>query len=377
MNVKVFAGPIEIAGQMGILSKGLRSIGYEVDAYNIEQNYLGYNQNIHNTSRHELQNIFEHTKDRYDIFHFYYGKSVTDHDEDFRYIKDRNKIRLMHFWGNDVRTESIAVERNPYIRLSNHFLSESHIHKKLQRISKYMDACIVQDFEVVPYVLKYFERIYVLPLAIDLSNITPVPPEATNEPLLIHAPTLPDFKGTEMIEQSLTRLQNRGYRFRYERIQGLSNNKVFDLYAKADIILDQILCGSYGILAVEAMAFGKPVISFIRRDLRQSFDDRLPILSANPATIYQKTKRLLKALSQWKQYGLQGRKYVERIHDVNKVAWSLSWIYEMERSILADHTLQSKYQNSIFQLRYPRVQILSFDPKTFHYKSHSGTWLDL
>ena len=37
--------------------------------------------------------------------------------------------------------------------------------------------------------------------------------------------------------------------------------------AKADVIVDQLRCGSHGVFAVEAMATGKPVLCYIRDEL--------------------------------------------------------------------------------------------------------------
>ena len=65
-------------------------------------------------------------------------------------------------------------------------------------------------------------------------------------PLILHAPTNPDFKGTTYIENTLAELR-KTHAFDYQRIEKMNHDEVIKLYEKADIIVDQVLCGSYGL----------------------------------------------------------------------------------------------------------------------------------
>nr|WP_275581917.1 glycosyltransferase [Brevibacillus fulvus] len=108
----------------------------------------------------------------------------------------------------------------------------------------------------------------------------------------------------------------------------MSNEEALRLYAQADIIIDQIRCGSHGLLSVEAMALGKPVVAYIRDDLAAKFPPDLPIVNANPDTLYEQLKKLLEQPELRQQLGIQGRQYVEKYHASDVVVEQLLAIYE-------------------------------------------------
>ena len=72
----------------------------------------------------------------------------------------------------------------------------------------------------------------------------------------------------------------------------LSNKEARKRYETADILIDQLLAGWYGGLAVELMALGKPVICYIREDdlkyIPKEMRDELPIINAN--TLYTQAR---------------------------------------------------------------------------------------
>ena len=114
----------------------------------------------------------------------------------------------------------------------------------------------------------------------------------------------------------------------YRRVQQLSHQQAVQLYKQADIIIDQILCGAYGNLSVEAMALGKPVICYIRPDLVDHYPKNLPIVSANPDTLFDVLKDLIRDQERRSHLGRLGRSYVEEYHDASKVIHQLINIYE-------------------------------------------------
>ncbi|WP_202785177.1 glycosyltransferase [Heyndrickxia sporothermodurans] len=107
----------------------------------------------------------------------------------------------------------------------------------------------------------------------------------------------------------------------------MNHKEVIKLYEEADIIIDQVLCGSYGLLSVESMALGKPVVTYIRPDLISTFPDDLPIVNANPDNLYDQVKLLLDNPILRQQLGILGRDYVSRVHDHHIIADQLLDIY--------------------------------------------------
>jgi len=134
-------------------------------------------------------------------------------------------------------------------------------------------------------------------------------------------------KGTDYIEQAVDRLKKK-YDFEFILIHKLSYQKARDIYSKADIIVDQLMLGAHGLFAVEGMALGKPVICYIREDLRKKYPADLPLISAHPDNIYQVLGKLLRDPKLRRRIGKKGRVYAEKYHDAEKISQELIDLYE-------------------------------------------------
>ncbi len=182
------------------------------------------------------------------------------------------------------------------------------------------------------------ERTRFLPYAhIDLNEWTPsaIAPEAANRSLrIVHAPSHRGVKGTRFVLDAVERLkQDQDLNFEFELIEGVPFPQIRERYEQADILVDQLLCGWYGSIAVEFMALGKPVVSFIRQgDLKfipGEMRDELPVINADPESIFEVLKTCLKMRSsQILEIGTAGRKYVEKWHDPDRIALRLKSLYE-------------------------------------------------
>jgi len=324
--MRIFHGTTEIAGQMGILSSALNKKGHYSLGYNTFHSYLGYKDYLVNTDENGLKEMYDNILELYDVFHFHYGTTLREDFSDLPEIKSRNKKMIMHHWGNDVRFHDKARINNPYVYTGDSPPNEE-IHEKLQKISAYIKEAIVQDYEVYEYVKDYYDKVHVLPIAIDLSKFKPKYPSVSKpKPLILHAPTNPEFKGTLYVEKAIEKLRE-DFAFDYRRIEKMNHEEVIKLYEDADIIVDQVLCGSYGLLSVESMALGKPVLTFIRPDLVSKFPPELPIVNTNPEELYDHIKTLIENTPLRRELGLKGRRYVEQYHSHDVVAEQLLNIY--------------------------------------------------
>lgn len=324
--MKVFHGIIEIAGQMGITCLELKKRGHIAIGYNTAHSYLNYKEDVQNTVLWEIQHTSHHIMRFFDLFHFHYGVTMYADYRDLYQIREQGKPIVMHHWGNDVRLRQLASKNNPYVYAEDSPPDE-RIHQTLHNLSGVIREAIVQDYEVYSYVAPYYERVHVVPIAIDLDRFAPCyPTRECPKPLIIHAPTNPDFKGTYFIENAIERLKLR-YNFEYKKIAGVSHQEAARLYREADIVIDQIRCGSHGLFSVEAMALGKPVIAYIRDDVRAKFPADLPIVNANPDTIYEQIQFLLTQPEARVALGKAGRAYAERVHAKEIVTDQVVGIY--------------------------------------------------
>jgi len=251
-------------------------------------------------------------------------------------VNPQGKAALIHFFGPEIRSEEIAAIRNPYARLIGHFAVPENVRSQLASWGSVFQACIVPDPECIEYVRPYFKRIYVLPPAMNPS----IPggqsgpdsaggPGGSGEPLIVHAPADPQTEGTPMVMEVLERLRQSGIPFRAEVALGKDYATRIEALRRADIVIDQILTGAYGVTSVDAMALGKPVLAHLRPDVKPDYFGT-PVVSVNPATLPIRLRELLESSPLRRELGALGGSYARRVHHPKRIAWKLAWIYERE-----------------------------------------------
>lgn len=187
---------------------------------------------------------------------------------------------------------------------------------------RYADAVIAQaDYiEYLPYWNYAKNSIF----CVDLEKLKPDKNFQFNNRKkvhIVHAPNHTAVKGTNFIEDAIFRLIKEGYPIQYDRLQKKTNDEVLEIIKNADIVVDQLIIGWHGIFAIEAMAFGKPVIARVREDLLSTYEEmgclekgEVPLIDARPTTIYDVLKNLLDHPEIWGEIGKKSRAYVEKRH---------------------------------------------------------------
>jgi glycosyltransferase involved in cell wall biosynthesis len=167
-----------------------------------------------------------------------------------------------------------------------------------------------------------------LPYAsLDPRGVSAAPPalDDTGAVIFVHAPSHRGAKGTEHVLAAAQTLRAEGLLFELWLIEGLPRDQAMARYAGADVVIDQLLAGWYGGLAVEAMALGKPVIAYLREDdlgaLDLSMRSELPVTSATSTSIAEVMRRFVTMpRAELRALGIQSRAFVERWHDPRTIA---------------------------------------------------------
>ncbi|WP_128893642.1 glycosyltransferase family 4 protein [Longirhabdus pacifica] len=323
--------PVDIAGQSGLMSKYLNANHMFSIAYNTFPNYLQCTDHMIETDLYSLQKVFHRTFDSFDIYHYMNSCTIFSDQSDLRVLHEKGKKVVMNHRGSDIRSSQWAVHgkdyHNPYV-ITKNCKSHEQIVQNLEYFSKYVSAAVVTDYECYKYVKDYYERVYVIPQLIETHKHTPIYPQKDKKrPVVLHAPTHREFKGTDYIIQAVQALRPQ-MDFEFRLIENMTQQEAFRNYQEADIIIDQIRCGAYGNLGIEAMTLGKAVIAYIREDLVPLYPLELPIVSANPDQIKEKLKMLLLHPELRHEIGKKGRAFVEKYHDAKVVMKSLISMYE-------------------------------------------------
>lgn len=334
-NLRVLQGSMEIANQMNTLSEGLNKHGIVAHTINYYPYYLNYDSNYtwsligqrsSPSINDKLRKLTKEFLSYYDVFHFHFGTSLTLDWSDFPLYQSSGKPLLMQHWGSDVRIFSKATELNPYALVKNK--NEYQIKTSLTRLSENIQNCVVFDMELYQYVKDFYENVHIIPSMINLEHYKPKKKTSPNKKaLIVHAPTSPAIKGTHYILEAIESLKDK-YDFDFRLVKGLSHEEAMRIYRDADLIIDQLHIGSYGLFAVEAMAMGKPVICWISDFMRAHYPSNLPIIVANPDTIKETIEYALNNFDILPGIGEKGRLYVETNHDMIKNSQKMLSLYQ-------------------------------------------------
>jgi hypothetical protein len=237
---------------------------------------------------------------RADIFHFYFGLTLVPKSLQFPLLRATGRKAVYHFLGSDIRGKT--PHELAYARRA--------------------DARIVGSYDAA----RWMPDAFVVPPGIDLRAYRPVPPSDRARPLVVHAPSDRARKGTEHVIAACANLP-----VELDIVEGLPHKQAIERYARADIVVDQLNAGWYGLFAIEAMALGKPVVTFLHEDAvrlsEQAFGLRLPLVPASRETLTEVLRRLAEDAAERRRVGEESRAYVEQVHDADRVAERLLEIY--------------------------------------------------
>jgi Glycosyl transferases group 1 len=237
---------------------------------------------------------------RTDVFHFYFGLTLVPKSLQFPLLRAFRKKSLYHFLGSDIRGRTPAD----------------------LAYGKRADAQVVGSYDAVRWV----PDAEVIPPGLDLAAYSPVPPSDRGRPLVVHAPSDRRRKGTEHVVRACAELG-----VDLDVVERLPHEEARLRYERADIVVEQLNAGWHGVFALEAMALGKPVITYLKDDVvrrtEEAFGVRVPIVSATKETLVERLRPLVDSPTERRRIGAESRAYVERVHDIDKVADRLLALY--------------------------------------------------
>ncbi|MBA3348657.1 MAG: glycosyltransferase family 4 protein [Actinobacteria bacterium] len=235
-----------------------------------------------------------------DVFHFVFGLTLVPQSAQFPLLRALRKKSVMHYLGSDIRGKTPA--QLAYGRKA--------------------DAQIVGSYDAIRWV----PEAEVIPPGIDLARIEPAPPSDRARPLIVHAPSSRRRKGTEAIVAAC-----EGLDADLELVEGLHHDEAFERYRRADIVVDQLNAGWYGLFAIEAMALGKPVVTFLHdeavRRTEEAFATEVPLVSATAETLRERLRPLVASAEERRRIGADSRAFVEHVHDLEQTTDRLLALY--------------------------------------------------
>lgn len=364
--IRVLHCPELVGGNAQQLARAERALGLESVAVAFDQTVFAYDTDevLFAPSDRLLQReskrlrLLRRALRDFDVIHFNFGRTMmpVPPDEppptwrsrafamyarllelrDLPLLKRAGKAIVVTYQGDDARQGdfsrahfdiSIASHAEPGYYTAT---GDAHRRRRIGVVDRYADAI----FALNPDLLRVLPpRAEFLPYtSIDPAVWRPVPP-APGPPLVLHAPTHREGKGTRFVLEAVDRLRREGVEFEFELVEGLPRAEARRAYERAHLLVDQVLAGWYGGVAVELMALGKPVIAYIRGDdldrIPREMREELPVVDASPDTVADVLRRLLTVdRERLSELGERSRAFVERWHDPLAVAARTRETYE-------------------------------------------------
>lgn len=332
-----------LAGWPYKIAKGLRSKGvasknvilHDTDVHDLKRN-LPYDEalcDLNTEKFHKFKaiiNFIEKASTECKLIHYH---SSNIFFRELHWLHEGRKFKragipmLLSFGGGDARILKIANQKNKFCYKKPDFIHDFIVLARYFSWSKNIEY-VATDPEMADYAMPYFKKIFPFRQPVDLSETTCFVPSKENKcPILLHIPTEPQYKGTKEIVAAVKQLKDEGLNFEFRMIRQLTQQEVYAEIKNCDVYIDELKCGAHGVTAVETMASGKPTVTYIREDLVHKYPKELPLVSANPETIYDVLKDLILSHSRRHELGLESRAYVEKYHDLSVVCDDLIGIY--------------------------------------------------
>ncbi|MFL5742351.1 MAG: glycosyltransferase [Flavisolibacter sp.] len=256
-----------------------------------------------------------------DVLHVFYDTAISGSRIELKLFGLTKKKKFINFLGSEVRNPEVSAQINPYF--AEAFQDPGYEYKQeskknsdqLQRM--YAQAGfvpIVWDTDI--YInTSIFPKYFIIPHA-SLNHLPPSEKKADGPVLIVHSPSAPVAKGTKYVLKAIEELERRGVKnFEFKLLQNIPNNVYQEFVSRADILIDQMVWGAYGIASAQALAYGKVVVCYL---LPQRVDNYYgkdcPIVNANADNLPDVLEELIKNESMRNSLAEKGRDYYQKTH---------------------------------------------------------------
>lgn len=349
--MKVLHLPTSVGGMGWALAEAERAHGMDARVLVLSQNDYGYPADIdlHLERRGTAGRLAGHAaafiryRTGFDAYHFNYGSSllhflrrgVTLLDLPFY---DARARKVITFNGCDARQKYPTMARNQragncvaacfaddcYGGMCNSGELDRHRRQAIEKAERHAD----HFFAVNPDLLYFLPRdkTTFLPYAVARTSAAGKARFFENDVVhIVHAPTQRAAKGTPAVLAALEELRReQGDRVRITLVERRTYAEAQEIYRSADLIVDQVLVGWYGAVAVEAMYAGVPVACYINDDhlrfVPTAMARDLPLLRVTPGTLLPQLRRFVRDREMAFELAARGRAFAERWHDPFQLA---------------------------------------------------------
>ncbi len=333
--LRILHAPQNIANQAGYAAAALRRMGHHVEVWQYGANPFGFPVDrvvdVAAKDPRVLWEAFRDATEQFDVFHFHFGRSLLASEWsglppfwDLPIYRALGKKVFFTFHGTDARIRRIHEQVNPWSHYRGGGVpaEDDRTEKALEVIRTYADRMFVVSVNLLHFV----PEAEVLPRIIDLSEWPLQLPAQRERPRILHLPTNRATKGTQLIIDGLERLAAEGVEFDLRFLEGIPHALARAETAAADIVIDNVVAGSYGLASMEAMACGRVAVANLSDEVRAAHPD-CPVLHVDPDDFVDRMRALIADPDLRRRLAAGGRDFVARVHDAPVIAARLVECY--------------------------------------------------
>jgi hypothetical protein len=214
------------------------------------------------------------------LFHLADGREF-----EFSFLKKRGKKIVTFFCGTDIRSLILSLEHAKqhgidvmatYQSMTSPKLIAPGYEAYLKKLAASADTHADHIFNAPVDQIAYIKRdvhpfVYFYPDERFVKNESKfVNPKKIK---IVHAPSSPFIKGTQIVRAAIKKLQVMGYDFDYVEIIGMPNTVVLEHLKESHIVINELYAFVPGLFSVEAMAAHCAVITSADRNLEPTLPE--------------------------------------------------------------------------------------------------------
>ena len=360
--MRVLHGPVNVGNQPWVLSRHERRLGVHSDLVVNYSTWLGYpaDRCLSEHGKRTVSNMARRfffgmsAPFRYDVLHYYFGRSYLCWEDysgpkwfwfaDLKLAKRLGRKVFLTMQGCDARLSDASAQRNRHTPCHvGRCESAPDCRATLDNRRRFLIDNIVpladRVFVLNPELAQYVPGSVFMPYcSVDIEAFEPTWPTTSGPAVILHAPSDQSIKGSPLIIAAVERLRKK-YDIELVLVKGVPYQEALKLYRRADLIIDQLYAGWYGGFAVEAMAMGKPVGCYLRREdldvLPAAMRAELPLVRLDPDSVEADLEAALRQRHLWALWGRRSREYVLRWHHPRRIAAAMIAAYRHPESIFS------------------------------------------
>lgn len=259
------------------------------------------------------------------VFGPLYGRTCV---EDVRRLRAAGLAVALLSHGSDLRVPSDHARRHPHSPFAD--ASDPTTVKLERQARRNRDLLARFDgpvFVSTPDLLDDAPHATWCPTVVDVHTWSSAAPVLERPvPRVVHIPSSAGLKGSAHIDAALAPLAAAGV-IEYRRLQGVDRATLQAEYEAADLVIDQVAIGLYGVAAIEALTAGRVVLAYlgdtVRTRIHEATGRAVPIIETTADTVRADVEAVLADRDSARAVAASGPAYAAAVHDGRRSAAAL------------------------------------------------------